>query len=140
MKLEIPRSFAVQGILHRHRTIHSGPMSFSLITVHDLTLFIVGHAGSFAKTILRKISQVCGLDPVKSFTSIWSCTTQVDSGVKLAVVCRCSSVRQGGHGTGKTGFLVLTFSRQGKHREFCFDTGKNSETQGKYFSVTQGKI
>ena len=47
---------------------------------------------------------------------------------------------QGGHGTGKTGNLVLTFSRQGKQREFCFDTGKNSETQGKYFSVTQGKI
>ena len=48
----------------------------------------------------------------------------------------------GGHGTektGKTGNLVLTFSRQGKHGEFCFDTGKNSETQGKYFSVTQGK-
>ena len=47
---------------------------------------------------------------------------------------------QGGHGTGKTGNLVLTFSRQGKHREFCFDTGKNLETQGKYFSVAQGKI
>ena len=47
---------------------------------------------------------------------------------------------QGGHGTGKTGNLVITFSRQGKHREFCFDTGKNFETQGKYFSVTQGKI
>ena len=47
---------------------------------------------------------------------------------------------QGGHGTGKTGNLVLTFSRQGKHREFCFDTGKNFETQGKYFSVTRGKI
>ena len=31
---------------------------------------------------------------------------------------------QGGHGTGKTGNLVLTFSRQGKHREFCFGTGK----------------
>ena len=26
-------------------------------------------------------------------------------------------VIQGGHGTGKTGNLVLTFSRQGKHRE-----------------------
>ena len=49
-------------------------------------------------------------------------------------------VIQGGHGTGKTGNLVLTFSRQGKHREFCFDTGKKFETQGKYFSVTQGKI
>ena len=49
-------------------------------------------------------------------------------------------VVQGGHGTGKTGNLVLTFSRQGKHREFCFDTGKNFEPQGKYFSVTQGKI
>ena len=49
-------------------------------------------------------------------------------------------LEQGGHGTGKTGNLVLTFSRQGKHREFCFDTGKNFKTQGKYFSVTQGKI
>ena len=42
---------------------------------------------------------------------------------------------QGGHGTGKTGKtgnLVLTFSRQGKHREFCSDTGKNLPTQGKY--------
>ena len=42
--------------------------------------------------------------------------------------------------TGKTGNLVLTFSRQGKHREFCFGTGKNFETQGKCFSVTQGKF
>ena len=40
---------------------------------------------------------------------------------------------QGGHGTGKTGNLVLTFSRQGKHREFCCNTGKFFETQGKYF-------
>ena len=40
---------------------------------------------------------------------------------------------QGGHGTGKTGNLVLTFSRQGKHREFCYNTGKVFETQGKYF-------
>ena len=39
---------------------------------------------------------------------------------------------QGGHGTGKTGNLVLTFSRQGKYREFCSDTGKNLLTQGKY--------
>ena len=38
----------------------------------------------------------------------------------------------GGHDTGKTGNLVLTFSRQGKHREFCSDTGKNLLTQGKY--------
>ena len=36
---------------------------------------------------------------------------------------------QGGHGKGKTGNLVLTFSRQGKHREFCSDTGKNLLTQ-----------
>ena len=41
-------------------------------------------------------------------------------------------VAQGGHGTGKTGNLVLTFSRQGKHSEFCSDTGKNLLTQGKY--------
>ena len=39
---------------------------------------------------------------------------------------------QGGHDTGKTGNLVLTFSRQGKHREFCSETGKNLLTQGKY--------
>ena len=42
---------------------------------------------------------------------------------------------QGGHGTGKTGKtgnLVLTFSRQGKHREFDSNTGKNLLTQGKY--------
>ena len=56
------------------------------------------------------------------------------------VINNCYYTGQGGHGTGKTGNLVLTFSRQGKHREFCFDTGKNFETQGKYFSVTQGKI
>ena len=36
------------------------------------------------------------------------------------------------HGIGKTGNLVLTFSRQGKHREFCSDTRKNLLTQGKY--------
>ena len=30
---------------------------------------------------------------------------------------------QGGHGTGKTGNLVITFSRQGKHREFSYNTG-----------------
>ena len=27
-----------------------------------------------------------------------------------------------------------------ENRKFCFETGKNFETQGKYFSVTQGKI
>ena len=43
-----------------------------------------------------------------------------------------AKLHQGGHGTGKTGNLVLTFSRQGKHREFCSDTGKNLLTQGKY--------
>ena len=41
-------------------------------------------------------------------------------------------MKQGGHGTGKTGNLVLTFCRQGKHREFCSGTGKNLLTQGKY--------
>ena len=36
----------------------------------------------------------------------------------------CSySISQGGHGTGKTGNLVITFSRQGKHREFRYNTG-----------------
>ena len=49
---------------------------------------------------------------------------------------RNALVIQGGHGTGKTGKtgnLVPTFSRQGKHREFCCNTGKIFETQGKYF-------
>ena len=49
------------------------------------------------------------------------------------MINRCF-LEQGGHGTGKTGNLVLTFSRQGKHREFCSDTGKNLLTQGKYLN------
>ena len=59
---------------------------------------------------------------------------------RLICLVKLALSSQGGHGTGKTRNLVLTFSRQGKHREFCFDTGKKFETQGKYFSVTQGKI
>ena len=51
--------------------------------------------------------------------------------------------KQGGHGTGKTGNLVINFSRQGKHREFRYNTGKIRTTQGifqislkiKYFIV-----
>ena len=42
-------------------------------------------------------------------------------------------VKQGGHGTGKTGNLILDFSRQGKHRKFSCNTGKIFETQGKKF-------
>ena len=53
---------------------------------------------------------------------------RVLSSLAANLICR----EQGGHGTGKTGNLVLTFSRQGKHREFCSDTGKNLLTQGKY--------
>ena len=40
---------------------------------------------------------------------------------------------QGGHGTrriGKTGNFVLTFSRLGKHREFCCNAGNFFETGG----------
>ena len=51
----------------------------------------------------------------------------------VCALCRDKELYQGGHGTGKTGNLVLTFSRQGKHREFCCNTGKIFETQGKYF-------
>ena len=40
---------------------------------------------------------------------------------------------------GKQGIWFLIFPDREKHREFCFDTGKNFETQGKYFFVTQGK-
>ena len=36
---------------------------------------------------------------------------------------------------GKTGNLTLTFSRQGKHREFCCDTGKIVETQENILTV-----
>ena len=39
---------------------------------------------------------------------------------------------------GKQGIWFLLFPDR-ENREFCFDTGKNSETQGKYFCVTQGK-
>ena len=50
---------------------------------------------------------------------------------------------QGGHGTGKTGNLTIDFSRQGKHREFGYNTGKIWTTEGifpislkiKYFIV-----
>ena len=48
--------------------------------------------------------------------------------------CRPVYPVQGGHGTGKTGNLVLTFSRQGKHREFCSDTEKFANT-GKIFGL-----
>ena len=51
-----------------------------------------------------------------------------------ALQSNCSSMHQGGHGTGKTGNLAVNFSRQGKHREFikfnslhrenCGNTGK----------------
>ena len=44
---------------------------------------------------------------------------------EFQVVLNINMQTQGGHGTGKTGNLVLTFSRQGKHGEFCSDTGKN---------------
>ena len=80
-------------------------------------------------------------------TTIYQTFPQSSEKTKIQLFCKIlklfhSNLKQyqGGHGTGKTGNLVLTFSRQGKHREFCFDTGKNFETQGKYFSVTQGKI
>lgn len=35
--------------------------------------------------------------------------------------------------TGKTGNLVLIFSRQGKDRAFCCNIGNSLETHGKYF-------
>ena len=46
------------------------------------------------------------------------------SNVALRCVIEGVCLNQGGHGTGKTGNLVLTFSRQGKHREIGSDTGK----------------
>ena len=59
--------------------------------------------------------------------------------VPVCIVCECvlnspyfwlKIFEQGGHGTGKTGNLFFTISRQGIHREFCLnmenfgDTGK----------------
>ena len=77
-------------------------------------------------TTMMPRGSCCALHLIRFYLSYW--------------LLKYDELLQGGHGTGKTGNLVLTFSRQGKHREFCFDTGKNFETQGKYFSVTQGKI
>ena len=59
--------------------------------------------------------------------------TTYESLLSCIPVIILQSYSQGGHGTGKTGNLVLTFSRQGKHRKFCCNTGKIFETQGKYF-------
>ena len=58
---------------------------------------------------------------------------QLSCGSKVKPDGKCDTLSQGGHGTGKTGNLVLTFSRRGKHREFYCNTGKVFETQGKYF-------
>ena len=119
---------------------------YSMNVAHKLLILCM----SFT-VVIWKCSHNFGLDIVSQNPSIMksgsffitlaklfknSCTKICDRGV--GQVLRRREI-QGGHGTGKTGNLVLTFSRQGKHREFCFDTGKNSETQGKYFSVTQGK-
>ena len=79
-------------------------------------------------------------DGSRNGTSIWDEGQRKEAETKRLWKWCKFLLPQGGHGTGKTGNLVLTFSRQGKHREFCFDTGKIFETQGKYFSVTQGKI
>ena len=58
---------------------------------------------------------------------MWCCLPQDQtSSIQIATINSLTSP-QGGHGTGKTGKtgnLVLTFSRQGKHREFGSDTGK----------------
>ena len=84
----------------------------------------------------KKLSNIV----VLNFQSDLECNRMHRSTHALKIFVEWLDHSQGGHGTGKTGNLVLTFSRQGKHREFCFDTGKNFETQEKYFSVTQGKI
>ena len=36
---------------------------------------------------------------------------------------------QGGHGTGKTGNLVINFTRQRKHREFRYNTDNLDNTE-----------
>ena len=62
--------------------------------------------------------------------SLRACSHEAKLGAKVKKMKR----QQGGHGTGKTGNLFLTFSRQGKHREFCSDTEKFANT-GKIFGV-----
>ena len=39
---------------------------------------------------------------------------------------------EGGHGTGKTGNLILIFFQARKYKDFCCNTGKSLEG-GKYF-------
>ena len=59
-------------------------------------------------------------------TAATTTTTAATAVVAVAAAAAAAAVAvvvvvvlQGGHGTGKTGNLVLTFSRQGKHREFA---------------------
>ena len=93
-----------------------------------------------SRTLFDTILIVLGLLSVLKKKRDFVCVKSLAILTQNLDILECFLLRQGGHGTGKTGNLVLTFSRQGKHREFCFDTGKKFETQGKYFSVTQGEI
>ena len=55
-------------------------------------------------------------------------------------IIRDNKNNQDGHGTGKTGNVVLTFSSQGKHREFYCDTGKTFGDTGKIFDYDYDNI
>ena len=71
----------------------------------------------------------CAVEPSHTVTSVAAFSLSLSHRAvhRPVTIPTPSSLKhvQGGHGTGKTGNLVLTFSRQGKHREFCSDTGKN---------------
>ena len=64
---------------------------------------------------------------VYSMLTFWTSLMQATEGRQ--------TVDQGGHGTGKTGNLVISFSRQGKHREFKSNTGKICTAQGKNWII-----
>ena len=91
------------------------------------------YEGSFLRMILNRMSRMLHqvrTSGLRKTNDTYTCDCKV---AKMFPVERVQqNSLKGGHGTGKTGNLVLTFSRQGKHREFGSDTGKNLLTQGKY--------
>ena len=72
------------------------------------------------------------LEVVSSKTPTWSifftkftlCCVTADLSDNLTETCIMKDSIRVATAQGKTGNLVLTFSRQGKHREFCCNTGK----------------
>ena len=66
-----------------------------------------------------------------SYQDCWELLLWMDP---VSIICKCVRPHQGGHGTEKTGNLIINFSRQGKHRQFRYKTGKNWTRQG-FFQI-----